>query len=248
MKHRKILLSILVIVFVLACNIPAPTFTPTPAGNTTTTTPTATSTLLPAATFTPIGSTVPFAAPNDGALNCRSGPGTNFDVMVILAATQSAEIAGKNPEGTWWYVKNPYIAGNFCWVITTFVNTVGDLSKLQVVGVPATPANPASAVIAVDLSISPDTIHIAGCTGPGQSVTVNAKIQTNGPMQIKAHFSDEEYGDLPSHTLNFNQAGVQDISDTFTPPVIEGKHRIFLFIEGFDLSDLNTRKPYLITC
>jgi hypothetical protein len=241
MKHRKFLFLVLVAALVLACNVPS---TPVGVPGTTTVTPTAT---FIAATFTPIGSTVPFAMPNDGPLNCRTGPGTTSQVLVVLAGTQSAEIVGKNPENTWWYVKNPYLDGTFCWVIGIFVNVTGDISQTAVVGVPATPTNSASTVIAVDMTISPDTINV-DCGGAGEAITVNAKIQVNGPMQITAHFRDELYGDLPSHTLNFTRADIQDISDTFTPPPTEGRHRIFLIIDGVDLSDMNARKPYQINC
>src|SRR6185369_5608011 len=162
MNYRKILFTVLVTLVILACNVP----TPTPAVGLITGTPTVT--LIPP-TFTPIGSTVPFAVPNDGPLNCRSGPGTNYDVVVVLGAAQSAEIVGKNPEGTWWYVKNPSIAGNFCWVIGIFVNTSGNTGAVQVALVPATPTsapNPVSTVIATDMSLDPETVHIAGCVGP----------------------------------------------------------------------------------
>jgi hypothetical protein len=244
MKYRKFLFPVLVAALVLACNV-SPLGVGTPLPGATTPTPA----LFPAtATITPLGSTVPFAMPNDGPLNCRSGPGTNYQVVVVLGGTQAAEIAGKNPENTWWYVKNPYLAGNLCWVIGTFVNVTGDISTSQVVSVPVTPTNSASTVIAVDMSIDPETIKVDGCNGVGQEITVSAKIQTNGPVQITAHFWDEKYGDLPSHSLNFTQAGDQDISDTFIPPLNEGKHRVLLFIDGIDLSDMNARKPYQINC
>jgi hypothetical protein len=246
MKHRKYLFAFLIAALVLACNIPSPTPVGTTLPGTTTVTPTITSTVI-AATFTPIGSTVPFAMPNDGPLNCRTGPGTNYQVLVVLAGTQSAEVVGKNPENTWWYVKNPYLDGTFCWVIGIFVDVSGDVSQTAVVGVPATPTNSASAVIGVDMTITPESIDV-DCGGAGEPITVSAKIQTNGPMQITAHFRDELHGDLPSHTLNFTRADIQDISDTFTPPATEGRHRIFLIIDGIDLSDMNARKPYQINC
>jgi uncharacterized protein YraI len=244
MKYRKILFPILLTVIILACNLPAPTavvITATPG--TVTATPT-----LPPATFTPIGSTVPFATPNDGPLNCRSGPGTNYQVLVVLGGTQSAEVVGKNPEGTWWYVKNPYLAGTFCWVINIYVNVTGDTSKTAVVGVPATPTNAASAVIAVDMTITPDTINAEECSGTAEEMTVTAKIQVNGPMQLKVHFVDELVGDLGTQRVDFASAGTQDVSDIFTPQLVDGRHRIFLEIEGLDLSDLNARKPYQINC
>lgn len=248
MKYRKILFPILIAMLILACNIPTPTpvvITATPG--TVTTTPT----FLPAATFTPIGSTVPFAVPNDGPLNCRSGPGTNYQVAVLLGGTQSVEIVGKNPQGTWWYVKNPAAAGTFCWVIGIYVNTSGNVNSTQVVAVPATPTNapnPVSSVTSIEMLIEPDTIHIAGCTGPAQTLTLSAVIRVNGPMQLKIHFRDELVGDLGTQTMTFTAAGEQDIFDSFTPQVVEGKHRVFLEIEGLDLSDLNARKPYQITC
>src|SRR5688572_14917544 len=130
MKNRNLALIVLAAVLAFACNIP----TPTPVTSLTET-PTFTPIPLPSATATLQGSTVPFASPNDGALNCRTGPATTWPVATVLNTGQSAEIVGKNPDGSWWYVKNPAAPGTFCWVSAAFVSVTGDASGVQVVAV-----------------------------------------------------------------------------------------------------------------
>ncbi len=247
MKHRKLVLTFLAAILAFACNLP----TPTPATSITET-PTFTLIPLPTATGTAAGSTVPFASPNDGALNCRTGPDTTFAVAAVLAAGQSAEIAGKNPAGTWWYVKNPSVPGSFCWISAAFATVTGDVSGVAVVAVPATPTNkPGSAagvVIAVDVSVDPDEIHVGGCIGPIQPVKVYASIRTDGAIKMTAHLKDEQSGNISTHELNFKKADFQDFSDSFTPLVNEGKHKITLVIDGLNLSGLDAVATYEITC
>lgn len=249
MKRRKALFIFLSAILVFACNLPAaiptPTPSPIPAASLT---PTA---VLPTLTATVVGSTVPFASPNDGPLNCRSGPGTNFQVVVVLNPAQSAEVVGKNPEGTWWHVKNPSIAGSFCWISVPFANITGDASGVQVVAIPPTPTNVPNAKVVVthiEIFVDPQTTHVGGCIGPIQPISVSANIQTNGAIKLKVHFKDEQTGNLGNETLNFKQADTRDVSDSFTPPINEGTHKIFLVIEGQDLTGLNAVATYKITC
>src|SRR5688572_1024706 len=196
MKNRNLALTILAAILVFACNLPSAT---TPGAGLTET-PTFTPIPLPSATATAAGSTVPFASPNTGGLNCRVGPDTSFSVVVVLAGGQSAEIVGKNPDGSWWYVKNPSQPGSSCWISAAFATVTGDASGIQVVAVPPTPTSkPGSAagvVIDVDVSIDPDEIHVGGCIGPIQPVTVHASIRTDGAIKMKVHLKDEQSGNI----------------------------------------------------
>lgn len=50
-------------------------------------------------------------------LNVRSGPGTGYPVVGQLAAGQTTEITGVNPEGAWWQVMYPPDSGSLAWVV-----------------------------------------------------------------------------------------------------------------------------------
>jgi hypothetical protein len=247
MKNRNFALIVLAAILAFACNLP----TPTPATGVTETPTFTPIPILASATATLQGSTVPFASPNDGALNCRTGPATTWQVAAVLGTGQSVEIVGKNTDGSWWYVKNPAATGTFCWVSAAFVNVTGDASGVQVVAVPATPTNnpnSSGAINSIDVFVEPDTIHVGGCIGPIQPIKVFAKIGSSGPVKIKVHFKVEQTGDLSTHNLNFTRADIQDVSDSFTPPVDEGKHKVTLVIEGVNTSSLNATAFYEITC
>jgi hypothetical protein len=252
MKNRNLALLLLALILSISCNFPLfsaqniiPAGTITPGLPSTTNPPSAT---IAAA---PIGL---LAEPNSGPLNCRSGPGLVWPVVIILAPGQAAEIVGRTADGSWWYVKNPTLPGNFCWVSTGFTTVKGDASGVAVVPAPplpptsAVPANQPGIVTSVEVSVSPNTISVGGCMGPIQPVTVYATITVNGPAQIDWHFKDQQVGDLPGHSLNFKKAASKDVSDSFTPPVNAGKFRIVLLIDGMNLKGMNSVTFYTITC
>ena len=49
-------------------------------------------------------------------LNVRSGPGVEYPPIGGLADGRSAQISGKNPEGTWWQIVYPLNSGGRGWV------------------------------------------------------------------------------------------------------------------------------------
>ena len=70
----------------------------------------------------------PSGAPSATAVepvNVRSGPGTNYPVLVVAPAGATGEVTGKNSDGTWWQVKLPtqYSASGVGWVSADYVTT-----------------------------------------------------------------------------------------------------------------------------
>lgn len=76
-------------------------------------------------------------------VNIRSGPGTVYEAIGGLTAGQTAKIAGKNSDGTWWYIEIPGRPGNFGWVGGTVVTASCVPSSLVVIPAPPTPLPPA---------------------------------------------------------------------------------------------------------
>jgi len=256
MKNRKFVFLVLALILIISCNLPtaAPvinsleTATPTPTPESAGITPTATITS---------SSTVPLAAPNNVPLNCRSGPGTAWPVVIILSPGQSTEIVGRNADSSWLYVKNINSAGSFCWIAAEFATVTGDVSPLALVPAPALPptsnvptSTPASQVVVTSIlvSITPDTIHVGGCIGPIQPIKVSASITTNGAIDFTWHFQDDQTGDRPKHDITFTKAGTQNVSDSFTPPLNAGSFGVQMRIDGMKLKGMNAIAFYKITC
>jgi len=255
MLKQRIIALFIISMLILACNFPSVTVNgvdPLAAGAS----PTSPSASALPATVAPVPlstSTIPLASPNGQPLNCRSGPGTGWSVIVILNPGQTAEIVGKTPDGSWWYVKNPFLQGNFCWISAAYTNTSGNLGGVPLAAIPPTvvlpTAVPAAVVVTdVSVSVSPNKIGVPGCMGPIQPSTISATITTNGAIKLQYHFETDQNGSLPSHGVKFLGAGSRNVSDSFTPPLTAGTYQVQLFIDGMNLKGMDAVATYKITC
>jgi len=253
MKKRKSSLLLLAAILILACSCPLVSGTGVnplaPASPTNTAAAGAPSATATTGTAAPAGA--PVASPSGQPVNCRSGPDTSWTVEIILSPGQNAEIVGKTADGTWLKVKNPILAGSFCWVSAGVVTTSGDLSGVAIVSAPPTTAAPTAAAVyvkSISVSISPTEIHVGGCMGPIQPSTVSATIEVSGAIKLSWHFDTKQNGALSIHSVSFNKAQAKDVSESFTPPLTAGTYWVRLVIDGQDLSGMDTQATYEISC
>jgi len=153
MKSKAIMFTLLAVwLIILSCNLPTgrsastPTVTATIVGQTATTpTPGATLTVAPTSTPLPTETVaIPPTAciPNVTSttpVNIRSGPSTVFTAVGALSPGTSAQVAGKNTDGTWWYIN--YTGGNG-WVSASVVTAACVPSSITIVASPPTPLPP----------------------------------------------------------------------------------------------------------
>ena len=107
---------------VMASNTPGLTFTPS-------FTPTPTFTLTPV---------VPVVSVSQQT-NCRSGPGTAYDVLGYFNVDQTAELVGHNALSDYWIIELPSNPAVTCWVWGKYASVIGDTSGLPVKDPPPTP-------------------------------------------------------------------------------------------------------------
>jgi len=107
-------------------------FSETPAD-----TPTPSPTLSPTLFFTATSAVPMISVSMD--TNCRVGPGVVYDLVGGLFVGQTAQVYGKNPAGTFWYIRLPNNSGTFCWVTGQYASIAGDTSLLPVYTPPPTP-------------------------------------------------------------------------------------------------------------
>ena len=87
---------------------------------------------------------VPTAAPGvptvtaDVNVNIRSGPGTEYPVIGILAQGLSAEVIGVSADGTWWAIKYPPARNGQGWVLGQYV-TAENTENVPVLPPPPVP-------------------------------------------------------------------------------------------------------------
>jgi len=64
--------------------------------------------------------------------NCRSGPGKVYTYLGALLVGEEANIYGKDPSGSWFYINNPDLEESFCWIWGYFANTSGNTAPLPI--------------------------------------------------------------------------------------------------------------------
>jgi hypothetical protein len=92
-------------------------------------------------------------------VNCRTGPGLNYEAIGFLLEGEQAEANARNASNTWWRVYLPSIPGN-CWVSDAAVDAVFDPSGLSIVAVP----EPTTAPPECSMDLEPAACEAAGGT------------------------------------------------------------------------------------
>lgn len=105
-------------------------------------TPTSTPTATATATVTPmppveVVSCPPTATALQNA-NCRSGPGTAYEVIASFLEGQSATVAGRSADGVWWVIESPGSSGT-CWVWGELIQLSTDTCEVAVWPAPPLP-------------------------------------------------------------------------------------------------------------
>lgn len=109
-----------------------PTNTPLP--------PTTTSTPLPSATPLPTLTSTPAPIANiTGNTNCRTGPGSVYDLLHTYLAGNQVQLLGKSPDGFFWHTRAVSEYAPDCWLWGKYVTAVGDTELVPVFTPPPTP-------------------------------------------------------------------------------------------------------------
>ncbi|MDP2778071.1 MAG: hypothetical protein Q8O48_10550, partial [Anaerolineales bacterium] len=130
--NRLVLLTGLISIALLGCNISTTAPAPTPASSPTSlpsTTPKPTIIL----TATPARVTL---LVKTQLINCRFGPGTVYQLLNELREGQSLRAVGRNAASTWWYIQDPGNPGSFCWVSADVTEPQSETDPLTIIQPP----------------------------------------------------------------------------------------------------------------
>jgi PKD repeat protein len=187
-----------------------PTATPTP---TTPSTPTPTPTQPSTPTPTPAPATPTVTARVN--LHIRSGPGTNYPVVGVLLAGQSAQITGVSADGNWWQISFAGAQNGRGWISAYYV-AAENTQNVPVVEAPSLPPTPTPTP-----QPQPPTAVISGPTTAqlGQSVTFDgngSSASTGSIVHYEWAFGDGTIasGVTVSHT--YQQGGTYVVTLTVT--------------------------------
>ena len=199
----------------LACNWTdvappaAPVIVPSPLPTfaISTLTPIPTETPLPTPTSTP---DVPVAWPKDLGVNCRYGPGAEWEAVSSITSKTITEIKGRTVNTKWWYVVDPLHEGEFCWVAYDVVDTAGNLNIVSIVDAPI------ASVTTITLDVA---VEFVAC-GSDNPVTADGFIMVNGPTEVTFQWTldSDLYEIMLDDDVKFTEAGKQKVSMALDVP------------------------------
>ncbi len=138
-------------------------------------------------------------------LNVRSGPGLDYPVLGKLTPGQAYQVAGKNPEGSWWQIIYPPGSGSLAWVSAEAqYATVSGGEAVPIAQLPPPPAAtpiPAAAAPTVPASSDPP-----GAPPPAPTATTNTASPDWAFAGVRV-YSDHIQGGLLLHGKALNHTG-----------------------------------------
>lgn len=140
-KTQRLIVIAIITVIALACTLPsgAPTASPVPGEGSPSATVTETAT--PSPTIVTGTACLPTVITNTDA-NVRSGPGQVYGILGQLPQGSTANVAGKNSDGTWWYIEFAAGPNGHAWIAGSVTTAICIPSTLAIVAAPPTPVPP----------------------------------------------------------------------------------------------------------
>lgn len=218
-KNSKIVLLPLILLFaMLACNLPSGTPT-TEISNTAssieTDTPAVNATATSAVT---VEECEPSVTTNTLA-NVRNGPGLAYGVIGSIPLGEMANVAGKNADGTWWYIEFAGGQGGYAWIAGGVTTSACIPQTLAIIAAPPTPVVVAQNIPTATQESSPD----------GQE---DQQSSGDTPLVIVPLLPNLSYGDVYIQEVfltNSKQIAIRIGAD---PVSLKGDIQIKVFVSG----------------
>lgn len=147
-KKLPLWFSVLLTIALAGCNLPSgePTRTVTPDLALTLTALAASTPTATLATSTPLFTPTPGFSPTPSVptvsvstnTNCRTGPGTEYDLIDGLLVGQTAQVVGKNTSTGYWIIQRLNGSGT-CWLWDEYATVSGNTAGLAEYPIPPTP-------------------------------------------------------------------------------------------------------------
>jgi uncharacterized protein YraI len=199
---RTVLITGLLSIILMACSRSSATALPAEVISTAT----SVSTLTPIPlTATPVVVTLNVISER---INCRSGPGTVYELVNEFPLGQTLRAVGRNESFSWWYIQDPGNPGGFCWVSADVTQPQSPTSEMQVAPPPFVTINK------VDLRVEPNRINV-NCNQFPQTVFFEAQITASGPTLLKWKWELSTGITSNEGALVYEESGTQVINEYY---------------------------------
>jgi hypothetical protein len=234
---RRVLLTGLFSVYLVACNASTP-IPPTP---TSTSAPTVTATASQTPTSTPVPTPTPVElnlTVIKELVNCRYGPGVVFELINELNEGQTVRAVGRDVSSTWWYIRDPGNPGGYCWVSSDVSELDGDGSQLTIV------RSSAASVINVDLVVEPNRM-VVSCFQFPQTFFFEARITADAPVIVLWQWESDTGAVSETGTLAIETAGTEVIHQSYQ---VDGPNDYWMKLNIFSPNAVSKQVNFRAEC
>lgn len=149
------------------------------------------------------------------ALNVRTGPGTQYNIVGSLPAGATAEVIGKSPNGHWWKIACPTSSSTQCWASAgTRYSSAENVENVAIASVPPAPTHVATATQLAE-AYTPTYTPTASATSHGDATaTATATTNTNATPTYTAAATATQDG---AQTATYTPTPPNDATATYTP-------------------------------
>jgi uncharacterized protein YraI len=132
----------------------------------------------------------------DTDLNVRTGPGTEYDRLGVLASGATVAVVGKNDDASWWYIVFPPSADERGWVAAQFV-TARNTDGVSVINTPTPYPTPSpTSVVEITATFTPTPEPTNTATTEATSTSLPPATPTDTPVPTPTVSTDP--------TINFS--------------------------------------------
>ena len=85
--------------------------------------------------------------------HCRTGPGKSYEIVGSFLVGMKAEVIGRDPNFEYWYIPNPYVFTDYCWVWGEYAEFEGNKLTVPLIVPPPTPTSTATTVPTADFKL-----------------------------------------------------------------------------------------------
>lgn len=149
-------------------------------------------TFTPTLEFTPTATLSPVVIRVTRPTHCRSGPGTSFDIVGSFLVGMKAAVLGRDATNHFYYIPNPYVYTDYCWVSGKYAEFEGNPLFLPVVTSPPTPTGTGTAAPTLEFQLKK-----SGLNSCNSKWWVNIEITSESETlfeSVKIEMVDKETG------------------------------------------------------
>ena len=158
------------------------------------------------------------------ATNCRKGPASYYEWLGVLNVGEQADVFGRDPQNSSWYIRNPDVPSGFCWIFGEYATLTGNYSTLPVFTPMPTPTRTFTPTnLPADFTVSFQSIE--NCMG-GTEFWINFDILNTGSVTWQSwvgSVTDTNTGQTTSAGWNFFHYVVGCASSTLQDDLTKGE-------------------------